>query len=464
YLKELKPTNLEDLIAMIALYRPGPMELIPSYIKRKHGKERVTYLHPNLEPILKNTFGIAVYQEQLMQIARDLAGFTLAEADTLRKAVGKKIKSLLEEQKQKFVAGMIENKVEKSVARTLGEMLEPFARYGFNRSHAACYAVVGYQTAYLKTYYPLEFMTALMNADEKDIDRISFLVREAKELGTETLPPDINYSYEGFTPENSNNKKAIRFGLRAIKNVGANAVRAIIRERGQNGSFTSIGNLLDRIPAQDLNRKTLEALVKSGALDSLGERAQFLQNMDVLLDYHRETQQKHSRNQNSLFAGGNEIASSPRLAPATLATKEDKLSWEKELLGLFVSGHPLEKYRAVLEKQKINIARAKTLKNRAPVVIAGMIEEAKKVLTKNNEPMLFLKLADFTDTIEAVVFPRLLSAHSGKFAVDACVAIKGTVSMRNGNPSIICEDARLLSELNGNGKANPPPVNTPELV
>lgn len=463
YLKELRPTNIEDIIAMIALYRPGPMELIPSYIKRKHGHEQVTYLHPKLEPILKNTFGISVYQEQLMQIAQSLAGFTLAEADTLRKAVGKKIKSLLKEQKEKFVQRMIENKIEKNVARTLGEMLEPFARYGFNRSHSASYALVGYQTAYLKAYYPLEFMTALMNSDEKDVERIGFLVKEAAELGIKTLPPHVNFSQEGFAPDTlavsavgggEEGEPCIRFGLRTIKNVGANAVRAIIADRSRHGPFISIGNLLDRIPAEDVNRKTLEALVKSGALDPLGERAQLLKNMEVLLDYHRETRQKNSRNQRSLFSGDNQITSSPRLAEAPTATSEEKLRWEKELLGLFVSGHPLDRYRAVLEKQKVNIAQVKTFKNRAPVVAGGMIEEAKKVLTKNNEPMLFLKLTDFTDTIEAVVFPRLLSANGGKFAVDGCVAVKGTISMRGGTPSIICEDVRLLSELGGNGKAN----------
>src|SRR3990167_3345671 len=233
YLKDLWPTNIEDIIAMISLYRPGPMELIPSYIKRKHGKERVTYLHPKLEPILKNTYGIAVYQEQLMQIAQSLAGFTLAEADTLRKAVGKKIRSLLEEQTEKFVSRMIENKIEKNIAKKLGELLEPFARYGFNRSHAASYALVAYQTAYLKTYYPLEFMASLMNSDEKDVERIGFLIKEAGELWIEVLSPEINYSDEGFAPQKKDDKLAIRFGLRAIKNVGSNVVRAIISEKSE---------------------------------------------------------------------------------------------------------------------------------------------------------------------------------------------------------------------------------------
>ena len=447
YLKELEPSNIEDIIAMISLYRPGPMELIPSYIKRKHGQEQVTYLHPKLEPILKNTYGIAVYQEQMMQIARDLAGFTLAEADTLRKAIGKKIKSLLKEQTEKFVSRMIENKVEKSVARKLGELLEPFARYGFNRSHAASYALVAYQTAYLKTYFPLEFMTALMNADEKDIERLSFLIKEAKELDTEVMAPDINFSYDGFAPEEISGKPAIRFGLQAIKNVGSNAVKAIIKERSQDGIFKTLEDFLVRIPYQDMNKKTMEALIKSGALDRLGERARLLENMETLLSYQREASSQGARGQDSLFASsGQKFISILRLKEAPPAANEDKLRWEKELLGLFVSGHPLEKFKAVLSRQKMNIRLAKSLRPGTPVIIAGMISELKKVLTRRNEPMLFLRLADFSDSIEAVVFPRLLSANGSVFKDDACIVLKGTLSNRNGELSIISENARVLAE------------------
>lgn len=453
YLKELGPTNIEDIIAMISLYRPGPMELIPSYIKRKRGIEQVIYLHPKLEPILKNTFGIAVYQEQMMQIARDLAGFTLAEADTLRKAIGKKIKSLLAEQKKKFVERMIQNKIEKSVARKLGDLLEPFARYGFNRSHAASYAVVAYQTAYLKTYYPIEFMTALMNADEKDIERIGFLIKETKEIGIEVLPPNLNSSYDGFAPEiffdNSKEAQAIRFGLQAIKNVGSNAVKAIIAERSENGIFSTLPDFLERIPAEDMNKKTLEALAKSGALDALGERNQILENMDTLLSFHREASDAKNKNQDSLFGSSDKIyAPTLRLKEAMPARQEEKLRWEKELLGLFVSGHPLEKYREALDRHKMNIKVAKSFKEGTPVMLAGIIEEFKKVLTKQNQPMLFLKIADFTDNIETVVFPRLLAAKSAVFKPDGCIAIKGKISIRNGTPSIICEEAKLLGETN----------------
>ncbi|OGF71072.1 DNA polymerase III subunit alpha [Candidatus Giovannonibacteria bacterium RIFCSPHIGHO2_12_FULL_44_22] len=447
YLKELEPSNIEDIIAMISLYRPGPMELIPSYIKRKHGKERVTYMHPKLEPILKNTYGIAVYQEQLMQIAQALAGFTLAEADTLRKAVGKKIKALLIEQKQKFVKRMIENSVEKDVAKKLGELLEPFARYGFNRSHAASYALVAYQTAYLKTYYPLEFMASLMNSDEKDVERIGFLIKEAGELGIEVLPPEINYSDEGFAPQKKDDKLAIRFGLRAIKNVGSNVVRAIISERNQNGIFASLADFLERIPYQDLNKKSLEALIKSGAADTMGERAQMLENMESLLSHHRDSTKVNNANQDSLFGElPQKLVSTLALADAPPASQEEKLRWEKELLGLFISGHPLEKFREVLARQKLNIKMIKTFREGTPVIVGGIVEELKKVLTKQNQPMLFIRLADLEDSIEAVVFPRLLSNNGDVFQPDTCIVVKGTISIRGGNPSIICEKAQKLGQ------------------
>jgi len=443
YLKDLGPTNIEDIIAMMS-----------SILCRKHGHERVTYLHPKLEPILKNTYGIAVYQEQLMQIAQALAGFTLAEADTLRKAVGKKIRSLLEEQTEKFVAKMIENKIEKNVAKKLGELLEPFARYGFNRSHAASYAEVAYQTAFLKTYYPIEFMTSLMNADEKDVERVGFLIKEASELEIEVLPPEINSSYENFAPEEKNGKPAIRFGLLAIKNVGSNVVRAIIHTREQDGQFSSLTNFLERVPYQDLNKKSLEALVKSGAMDSLGERSQMLENIEALLAHHRDSTKDINSSQTSLFGNsGQKLSSTLVLKEFPPATQEEKLRWEKELLGLFISGHPLEKFRKLLARQKTNIKMIKTFTEGSPVVVGGIIEEFKKVLTKQNQPMLFLKIADLSDSIETVVFPRLLSNNGNVFALDKCVVIKGKVSIRNGNPSIICEDARNLGEKNEERKS-----------
>ena len=277
YMKDIQPSELEDLIALVALFRPGPMELIPSFIKRKHGKERITYLHPKLEPILKNTYGIGVYQEQMMQIARDLGGYTLPEADTLRKAIGKKIKTLLDEQAVKLTAGMIKNGIPERTAKQIWELFPPFARYGFNKSHAACYALIGYQTAYLKANYPEEFMAALLNAELNDVERISVLIQEARQSGVDILPPDINKSFVTFTPEGPQ----IRFGLSAIKNVGTEITKAIIEERTRNGPFASVEDVLTRIQHKDMNKKSMESLAKAGAFDSLNiERNQVLENID----------------------------------------------------------------------------------------------------------------------------------------------------------------------------------------
>ncbi|MEK9209510.1 MAG: DNA polymerase III subunit alpha, partial [Patescibacteria group bacterium] len=447
YLKQLKPTDIEDVIAMVALYRPGPMELIPVYIKRKHGLESISYLHPKMESALKNTYGIMIYQEQLMQIARDLAGFTMAEADILRKAVGKKIKKLLDEQKEKFRAGVIKNTASTKLADELWKLIEPFSRYGFNRSHAACYAVIAYQTAYLKTYWPLEFMSSLMNADEKDAERMALLVKECQKMKIKVLPPDINSSNQNFTPYEQ--EKSIRFGLRAIKNVGYNVAEAIIREKNSNGLFQSFSDFLDRLPIKDINKKSLEALIKSGSLDELGERRQLLENLAKALEYHKENARANHQNQSSLFGLLADKKGLPelRLTKTEPATAEEKLRWEKELIGLYISGHPLEKYRERMEKQKMRIQTAKALPAGSPILMAGMIEEIKKIATKKGEPMLFLRISDFTDNIETVIFPRILAKYGHLIALEKAIFLKGVVSKRNGNVGIICDEIReLLTE------------------
>src|SRR3989344_5672023 len=280
WLKELKPTELNDIIAMVALYRPGPMELIPNYVARKHGKEEVKYLHPKLEPILKNTYGIMVYQEQLLLAAQALAGFTLSEADILRKAVGKKIRDLMLEQKAKLITGMTKNGIPDRIAKQFWQLVEPFDRYGFNKSHAVCYALIGYQTAYLKAHYPTEFFTALLNSRQGDIEKVAFFIADAKRNEMKVLPPDINQSHAGFTAVEGG---VIRFGLNAIKNVGENIVKAIIDERAANGAYSSIDDVISRVKVKDLNKKSLERLIKSAAFNSLAERNQLLHNMDRLL-------------------------------------------------------------------------------------------------------------------------------------------------------------------------------------
>lgn len=448
YLKELVPTGIEDIIAMIALFRPGPMELIPSFIARKHGREKVTYLHPKLEPILKNTYGVAVYQEQVMQIAGELGGFTMSEADILRKAIGKKIRKLLEEQKEKFVAGMIKNKIPEATAKELGELLEPFARYGFNRAHAAAYAMLGFQTAYLKYYYPLEFMTSLFNADFKDTERIALLIKECKAMNINVLPPTINNSEKRFSISGA---QEIRFGLASIKNVGEHIVEAVIAERRKNGAYAELANFLERVESKDLNKKSLESLAKAGALDELVERNSILKNMDRILEYMRESHKTRAGNQTSLFSAMPDKSTVPplRLEDAPIATLDEKLVWEKELLGLYISGHPLAKYESAKNKPN-NLATISAFKKRKggeygpSATVAGLILQSKRIVTKKGESMLFLKLQDLTDEIECVVFPRALQQYGEHILENNCVLVSGNYSFRNDSPSIIAEEIRKI--------------------
>ncbi len=442
YMKDIHPTELEDLIALVALFRPGPMELIPSFIKRKRGEEKIVYLHPRLEPILKNTNGIGVYQEQMMQIARDLAGYTLPEADTLRKAIGKKIKSLLDEQKAKLTNGMIKNGIPAKTAEAIWELFPPFARYGFNKSHAACYALIGYETAYLKAHYPIEFMAALLNAEISDIDRIAFLVSEARQNQIPILPPDVNSSFVKFAPDG----EKVRFGLLGIKNVGEQIAQAIIEERMRGGPFASFTDFLARIQHKDLNKKSLEALAKCGALESLGvERNQAVQNIDDIVRFAGAAR-KTALQPNSLF-GSSTASLSIKLKPAPPATREEKLGWEKELLGFYLSDHPLNSF-----KEKIAASHARTLselraiKNENLIIrAAGLVSTIKKILTKNGDAMMFATIEDFSpQPLEVVIFPKTLAKTEAAWHENNIVLLQGKMSWRGGEPKIICDDAKKL--------------------
>jgi len=452
YLKELKPTTLEDIIAMVSLYRPGPMELIPEYIARKFGKRPVTYLHAKLVPILQNTYGIAVYQEQLMEIARSLAGFTLAQADILRKAVGKKIKSLLDEQREKLINGMLTNGIQRHTAEAIWEWVEPFARYGFNRSHAACYAFIAYQTAWLKTHYPYEFMASLLTAENQTVERTATLISESRSHGIPVLPPDVNVSGTTFTVEYALNEgtlqsQAIRFGLSGIKNVGENIIEYIIREREQNDIFPSIDDFAERISSHVMNRKSLESLIKAGALDAFGERAQLLANMEDILSWARDIEKNRKNRQESLFAGTGSLPPL-RLKDAPPAPKDARLRWEKELLGLWISDHPLTDYKAILSRISMPIQNIAGLPSGKRIVIGGVINKIQKIVTKKGDPMLFVSIEDQTDQIEVLVFPRVLEQYSGAFHENAIVAIEGTLNDRDGQMKLICDRAEeiLLAE------------------
>ncbi len=445
YLKQLKPTEFEDIIAMVALFRPGPMELIPEFIARKHGRKKISYVHPKLKPILENTYGIAVYQEQLLQIVRDLAGFTLAEADVLRKAVGKKIKKLLDKQKDKMIQGMVENDIDKKTAQKIWDFVEPFARYGFNRSHSTCYALIGYQTAYLKAHYMPEFMTALMNAEQNDIDEIAKLVGEAKQEGIDVSPPDINESFKKFTLVSDKN---IRFGLTAVKNVGHNVVEAIVNEREKNGEYKSIADFLDRVESKDLNKRSLESLIKAGAFDELEDRGKLLANLDQLLNHSRQVQKTKANGQASLFGASTSSGSFSdfSLNNSSKTGKKDKLVWEKELLGIYVSEHPLEQHRKKLKKNFTEIDELDVNKTGKRVKISGIINTIKKIITKNGHPMLFVELEDLTGKIEALVFPSILEKNSDIWQEGKILKIGGKISNKDDQLKILCDKAEELEK------------------
>lgn len=459
YLKELKPTEFEDIIAMVALYRPGPMEWIPDYVARKNGKKKVSYLHEKLEPILARTYGVAIYQEQVMQIARSLAGFTPGEADVLRKAMGKKIASLLAEQKEKFVDGCVKNGIYKELAEQVYSFIEPFAGYGFNRSHAACYALIGYQTAYLKAHYPTEFMAALLTADQGDTDRIAIEIEECRNMGLKIMPPDINESFATFTVVSSGTKDnkpvlagekidTIRFGLRAVKNVGEHIVEEIIRERKANGSYSDIFNLLERVTDKDLNKKSLESLIKCGAFDTLGDRSTFLANLEKLLNYNKEVAKDKNSNQVSLFANVLNIEL-PKitLEEAAPIDQNEKLSWEKELLGLYVSEHPYNMFRPHLANYTISITRLKGHRGDARIITAGIISSIKKILTKKGESMLFVKVEDSLMSLEFLVFPRTYKETEAIWLPGQAVIAAGAISEKDSDVKFLVDQARALDYL-----------------
>ncbi|HLC99918.1 MAG TPA: DNA polymerase III subunit alpha, partial [Patescibacteria group bacterium] len=449
YLKELVPTELEDIIAMVSLYRPGPIELIPSFIKRKHGQEKITYLHPRLEPILKNTYGIGVYQEQMMKIAQDLGGFTLAEGDTLRKAIGKKIKHLLEKQKEKLIEGMTRGGINPKTAKAIWELFPPFARYGFNRSHAACYAMIAYQTAYLKANFPEEFMAALLISEQGDVERVGEIVADCRSMNIQVLAPDINESFKNFTVLPTSEEKTggrIRFGLLAIKNIGTNVVEAIIAERKKNGPFKTLADLLERVHHKDVNKKSLESLAKCGALDSIVERNVVLANMETLLQYTRQTSSNGSNGQSSLFAGQPKaVKTTIKLSDAPAATSHERLVWEKELLGLYVSDHPFRAVEPLVRAKGIKpITEFLKKEEGSSAVVAGIIAKIQKINTKKGDPMLFVQIEDTSDAIEILVFPTLLKTLPHLWNEGAVVAVSGKISTKDGVAKLLANDAKQI--------------------
>ncbi len=454
YLKELKPTSIHDINAMVALYRPGPMETIPEYIKRKHNPALVKYLDPRMKKFLGQSYGLIVYQDDLLFCALELAGYNWEEVDKFRKAVGKKIPAEMAAQYEKFTKGIVANGQTQEFADKLWKLFEPFQAYGFNKAHAASYGQVAYQTAYMKANYPVEYMAAILTAESGDVEKVAEIIAECKNMKIAVLPPNINESFGGFTclPEGKgyfidkeHKSEKIRFGFYTIKNLGTDIGDAIIVERQQNAAFKSITDFLDRVKHKNLNKKSMEALIKSGCFDEIEERGKLLANMEDMLLYNHESG-KQSKNQTSLFGGGSNVeAPTFKLKSGTEATMAEKLLWEKELLGLYISGHPLDRLRDKLESRNVNIKKIKEeIGNGLPVTIAGIIDTARQVITKGNERMAFLKISDLTGSIEAVAFPSIFKESMEILVSEKCIAFSGKVSLRNGEKSIIIEAVKEI--------------------
>lgn len=444
YLKELKPHTIWDIMAMVALYRPGPMAFIPDYIKRKKNPKLVTYLHPELKNILEPTFGIIIYQDDVMMIAVKLAGYTWAEADKFRKAMGKKIPEMMQQQKDKFFKGCSEHGLEEKIIKKLWETIETFAAYGFNKAHSASYGRVAYETSYMKANFPIEYMTALLMADSGDTDKVSEIITECKRLGIEVLPPDINESFTDFTIVKDNSgTECIRFGLQTIKNFGEGIADAIITERKAKGKFKSLTEFLERIQNKNLNKKSLEALTMCGAMDKLGERKQIIVNELELLKYSKDFALK-PKEQDSLF-GADDSVNEITLEKTAPATMEEKLVWEKELLGLYISGHPLDKFSKQLSKSKTNLSKVKKEYLEGVItVVAGIVEECKMILTKKGDKMAFVRLSDFSGSLEVVVFPKIYEKFADMLEEEKCILIKGKISKRNDETSLLAENMKEL--------------------
>ncbi|HZY45956.1 MAG TPA: DNA polymerase III subunit alpha, partial [Anaerolineae bacterium] len=408
-LMDMRPTKFENIVAAISLFRPGPMEYIPMYIKRMHGEEPIKYHHPSIEPILAETFGIIVYQEQIIQIAVTLAGYAPGEADEIRKAVGKKIEEKIKAHRAKFIQGAINNHIDQQVAEAVYDDIEYFARYGFNKAHAADYALLTCQTAYLKSYYPVEYMTALMTC-EKSVEKIGLLIVECKRMGIDVLRPDVNHSDLDFTIEASaDGKRSIRFGMASIKNVGEGPVKAIREARLVGGSFKSLEDFARRVDLRVVNRRALEALIKVGAFEDFGNRAQLLQILDRLMGLSSGAHRAKDVGQISLFGaqmdeGDGAIGKLPKIEEAPM---REKLAWEKELIGAYVSEHPVARALAELQDQITHLSgELNEDLNQQKVTMVGSVVTSRTIMTKKNEPMGFITLEDVQGTFECVAFPK----------------------------------------------------------
>ena len=467
-LRKLKPDRFEDIIAIVALYRPGPMDNIDSYVSRKHGREQPDYLHPLIQPILEETYGVIIYQEQVMQIARELSGFSLGEADLLRRAMGKKIKKEMAQQRTRFVEGAVGNGVERARAEFIFELVAKFAGYGFNKSHAAAYALIAYQTAYLKANYPIEFLAASMTLDIGNTDKLNIFAQEARRMGIGIEPPSVNRSEAGFVPSD----RAIRYSLAALKNVGRQAVDHICAERQKRGAFRDVSDFARAINPRLVNKRALETLTAAGALDELGiNRATAYANVDRIMAAGSQSMEESSEGQESLFAGLSSTPPPIELRAAKPWVPTDRLSREFEAVGFFLTGHPLDDYRDVLEtlgaETWVDYA-AKARVRRVVGTLAGTVLSVRERKGKSGNPYAFVAFSDPTGQYEAVVFSEALAAsrqllqpgsvvlldveaeadgETVKVRVQRIVSLEAAAEARHAGMKIYLEGTRALDSL-----------------
>jgi DNA polymerase III subunit alpha len=462
--RDLKPSSLEDISSILALYRPGPLDagLIPKFINRKHGREAIEFAHEKLRPILNETYGIMVYQEQIMKIAQDLAGYSLGEADLLRRAMGKKKKSEMEKHQGLFVQGATERGVEARIAEALFEQMVLFAEYCFNKSHSTAYGAVTYQTAYLKAHYPVAYMAALLTVNAGDSAKVQRYIANCSAMGIEVMPPDVNASGIDFTPVG----KRILFGLSAVRNLGDGAIRQLLEARSSEGAFASLAELCDRIPGHQLNRRALEALIHSGSLDALepgANRAQLMADLDLLIDWASSRAKDRASGQGNLFdllagagAGAGEMTSgaasgaevAPKAAPVADYPPTEKLRLEKELVGFYLSDHPLKQLgRPVKLLSPIALANLEELADKAKVSAVVMVPEIRQVTTRKGDRMAVLQLEDLTGSCEAVVFPKSYARLADHLMVDARLLVWATVDRRDDRVQLIVDDCRCIDDL-----------------
>lgn len=452
WVKELKPTTIDDIMAMVALYRPGPMESIPEYIKRKHNPELVHFLDPRLKDILEASFGLLVYQDDVMLTAIKLAGYDWMEADKFRKAMGKKIPEEMAKQKEKFYDGCLKvGKVKKEIVDQLWDAIAPFASYGFNKAHAASYGIVAYQTSYMKAHYPVQYMTAILQAEAGDADKVAPIVHECQRMGIEVLPPDVNESFRNFAMVSKQGEKGrIRFGLTAIKNVGENICDVIYEERKQNGSYKNIEDFLQRVQNKDLNKKSLESLAQAGALDCFGiDRATLLASTEQLLHFSRQNKEEQDSKQDSLFSlAGMKLENKIHFKQVPPATLEDKLKWEKTLLNIYVSSHPFAACEEPLKGVATPLAEVETHPRDEWVIVGGVIDSAKKKITKKGDIMMFVTLEDRSGSMELLVFPKTYQVTQALWVPGTCVCVVGKTPKEEGDNKIFVENAYSINKDN----------------